>query len=464
MKPSDAEGGIWFSCTTIWKGEHSVKNHFQKIISVGICSILLISALTGCSSQSNVTNLMEDFSQDDNQDTASSDSLSQADKGNEEKDIVLSSANAVTYTDFAVRLFQESLNSEENTLISPLSVINALAMTANGAKGDTLSQMEQLFGTELSSLNGYLSEYSSALPAGEKYKLHMANSIWFRDAEGFLAEESFLQTNQRLYNAGIYKAPFDGSTLKDINQWVAENTDNMIPKILNDIPADAVMYLINALAFDAEWQSPYQSYDIYDDIFTTESNIEKNVSMMHSEENTLLQDINENGDTLALGFLKYYADGKYAFAALLPGEGMDMERYVETLTGEHLNKMLTEATNADIRASLPKFEAEYSIGLKEILQDMGMTTPFDPEKADFSGLGSSPYGNLYISNVIHKTFITVDGQGTKAGAATAVEICCESASIEIVEPIYITLDRPFVYMIIDCEENLPVFIGTVMEP
>ena len=165
-----------------------------------------------------------------------------------------------------------------------------------------------------------------------------------------------------------------------------------------------------------------------------------------------------------MGFLKYYADDKYAFAALLPEEGMDIGEYVKTLSGEHLNKILTETTNADIRASLPKFEAEYSIGMKEILQDMGMTTPFDPEQADFSGIGFSSDGNLYISDVIHKTFIAVDEQGTKAGAATLVEICTESASIDITEPIYITLDRPFVYMIIDCEEKLPIFIGTVMEP
>lgn len=441
-----------------------MKKHFQKMISAGICSTLLISTLAGCGAQSKAANLMDDFSQDYDKDTSSSDILSQTDSENVGKDIILPSANAITYTDFAVRLFQESLNTEENILISPLSVINALAMTANGAKGETLSQMEQLFKADLPSLNEYLSDFNSSLPSEEKYKLHVANSIWLKDKEGFAAEEDFLKTNQRLYKADIYKAPFDASTLKDINHWVAENTDNMIPKILQKISSDAVMYLVNALAFDAEWQTSYESYNISDDVFTTENGIEKSISMMHSKENILLQDINENGDTTAMGFLKYYADDKYAFAALLPEEGMDIREYVKTLSGEHLNKILTETTNADIRASLPKFEAEYSIGMKEILQDMGMTTPFDPEQADFSGIGFSSDGNLYISDVIHKTFIAVDEQGTKAGAATLVEICTESASIDITEPIYITLDRPFVYMIIDCEEKLPIFIGTVMEP
>lgn len=115
-------------------------------------------------------------------------------------------------------------------------------------------------------------------------------------------------------------------------------------------------------------------------------------------------------------------------------------------------------------ASLPKFEAEYSVEMKNVLKSMGMTTAFDSGQADFSGIGFSSDGNLYISDVIHKTFIAVDEQGTKAGAATLVEVCTESASIDIAEPIYITLDRPFLYMIIDCKESLPVFIGTVMEP
>ena len=205
------------------------------MISAGICSTLLISTLAGCGSQSKAANLMDDFSQDYDKDTSSSDILSQTDSENVGKDIILPSANAITYTDFAVRLFQESLNTEENILISPLSVINALAMTANGAKGETLSQMEQLFKADLPSLNEYLSDFNSSLPSEEKYKLYVANSIWLKDKEGFAAEEDFLKTNQRLYKADIYKAPFDASTLKDINHWVAENTDNMIPKILQKI-------------------------------------------------------------------------------------------------------------------------------------------------------------------------------------------------------------------------------------
>lgn len=451
-----------------------MKNYLKRFVTAAICSALLVSALSGCDSQPGANDLMEGISQDNIKDTASSPITDEkpqfsegqisSDRGVLSHDASLPTASIVTYTDFAVRLFQKSLESEKNTLISPLSVINALAMTANGAKGETLSQMEQVFGADISSLNEYLHNYNTSLPSAEKYRLHIANSIWLKDKEGFAVEESFLQANGSMYGADIYKASFDNFTLKEINQWVAEHTDDMIPEILNEIPPDAVMYLINALGFDAEWQTPYKSYEVSDGIFTTESGIEKSVQMMHSEEDVLLQDVNENGETSALGFLKYYADGKYAFAALLPEEHISMKDYVNSLSGEHLSNMLSDTIDADIRASLPKFEAEYSVEMKNVLKSMGMTTAFDSGQADFSGIGFSSDGNLYISDVIHKTFIAVDEQGTKAGAATLVEVCSESASIDIAEPIYITLDRPFLYMIIDCKESLPVFIGTVMEP
>lgn len=436
-----------------------------KVLSAGVCAALTFAALTGCGN-SGARNLMNGVTTGQNQVCTGDSGQLPQDVGNSpapgndlttDKTISLPPADAAICTDFAVRLFQECFRADGNILVSPLSVINALAMTANGARGETLEQMEALFGTDLDSLCSYLYNYNKSLPTDKKYKLHSANSIWVRDNLSFTVQPDFLQANAEWFNADVYMAPFDGSTLKDINKWVSENTDEMIPEILDEIPDAAVMYLINALAFDAEWQSVYKEYQVREGIFTREDGTPQETEMMYSTEYTYLQ------DTQAQGFLKYYNDAKYAFAALLPDEGVSLEDYMASLTGEGLHKLLSNPEGTAVETAMPKFEAEYSTLLNDILENLGMKDAFDSGTADFSGLGSSLDGNLYISRVIHKTYIAVDEKGTKAGAATAVEVNSESAMMGPDEVKTVYLDRPFVYMIIDCEENLPIFIGTVTD-
>ena len=160
---------------------------------------------------------------------------------------------AIALSDFGVRLLKQCYEGDKNTLISPVSVASALAMTANGAKDETLTQMENVLGMESSALNIFLKGYRENLPSGSKYKMNLANAIWFKDRPDFTVKEDFLQRNADYYSAGLYKAPFDNTTKKEINSWVDENTDGMIKEILDKIPEDAVMYLVNALAFDGEW-------------------------------------------------------------------------------------------------------------------------------------------------------------------------------------------------------------------
>lgn len=364
-------------------------------------------------------------------------------------------ADAAAVTDFAVRLFQNTMEEGENTLISPLSVLCALAMTANGAEGETLAQMEEALGLSIDELNAWIHTYMSQLPENKKYKLSLANSIWFTADERFTVEQDFLQTNADYYSADIYKAPFDDSTLKDINAWVKEKTDGMIQDILDEIPKDAVMYLINALAFDAEWQDVYFENQVRDGIFTTEDGTERDVELMHSAESRYLE------DGSATGFIKYYKDGAFAFAALLPNEGVSVADYAASLSGEHLHELLSDPTDTTVITTIPKFETESSVEMGEILKKMGMTDAFDWTCADFSGLGVSTEGNIFIDQVLHKTFISVDERGTKAGAATVV--AGENGSDAPVDIKTVTLDRPFVYMLIDCETDLPFFIGTMMD-
>lgn len=160
--------------------------------------------------------------------------------------------------------------------------------------------------------------------------------------------------------------------------------------------------------------------------------------------------------------MKYYKGGKYAFVALLPSEGVSVSEYIASLDGEKLTEMLENPKYYTVFASIPKFETGYDCEMSKILAEMGMPDAFDSGKADFTGLGASSSGNIFIGRVLHKTFISVAEKGTKAGAVTAVEMKDESCGFEgEVKKVY--LDRPFVYMLVDCENNIPFFIGTMMD-
>jgi serpin B len=274
-----------------------------------------------------------------------------------------------------------------------------------------------------------------------------------------VVEESFLQTNADYYNAGVYEAPFNDSTVKDINCFVDKNTKGMIPEILQEIPSEAVMYLVNALAFEDKWEEEYMARQIRDGVFTKEDGTRQNVDMMWSEENRYYE------NDLCTGFRKYYRSGepnRFAFVALLPKEGVSLQALVNGLDGKHLQEFLAQPEEATVVAAIPEFETEFDVQMGEILEEMGMTDAFDDEKANFSGMGTYAGEDLFISRVLHKTFISVAEQGTRAGAATVVEMAPEAA-MEPEEIKEVILNRPFLYMIWDRETNMPIFMGTFMD-
>ena len=355
------------------------------------------------------------------------------------------------YDNFTAELLKKCFDGKSNTLISPLSVSTALTMTANGANGQTKDEMEKVLGNgiTLDELNKYLSSFNDSLTSGEDFKLKNANSIWFRDQENRLTvEKKFLQTNADYFGAAVYKRAFDNATCEEINNWVSDNTDGMIDNILDNVPDEAIMYLVNAVCFDAEWENIYKESDIADDKFTNSEDKLMNVTMMCSDESTYLE---SDG---CKGFIKEYKGGKYSFAAILP-DG-DIESFVSSLSGEKLGRILGSADTYAVETKLPKFGYEYSSGLNDALSSLGMPTAFDNDNADFSGIGKSTNGNISIGKVIHKTKIEVNEKGTKAGAAALVEM------VDSCAPIYeksVILNRPFMYMILDNETMLPLFAG-----
>lgn len=355
--------------------------------------------------------------------------------------------------DFSLSLFQGLVTKDgENDLVSPLSALLCLAMMANGADGETKAQMEEAFGMDVDTLNRSLYAFTSSLYRADDCKLNLADSIWFRDDEDRLhVNEAFLQTNADWYDAQIYAAPFDHTTLKDINAWCKHYTDGMIEKMLDTIDADTVMYLINALTFDAKWATKYEKGDIADGQFTNYDGTQKAVQMLSSEEKTYL-----SADGIR-GFAKNYAGDKYSIVALLPDEGADIYEYITTLDGAAWLSLWNARKTASVKVKMPEFTCRSNRNLNDTLKAMGMTDMFR-ENADFSRLGHSADGNLYCSEVCQKVFIQVDCNGTKAAAITWGDIKGEAAPME---PLRVVLDRPFVVAIVDNATGLPIFIGAI---
>ena len=353
-------------------------------------------------------------------------------------------------TKFALDLLRESAQPGKNSLVSPYSVSQALGMTANGAAGNTLQEMETVLGGSMDTLNPAF--YTLRTRDTKDAKCVTANSIWMKDSyiQEYPVSKAFLQTNADYYGADAFAAPFDETTLSDINGWVNDKTDQMIPSIIEEIPNDAVMYLVNAVAFDAEWEQPYSTDQ--ESKFTAADGTEQTVKMLCRDDfgRPYYQDEH------AIGFRQDYKGRTYYFAAFLPEEGMTPEAYLDTLTAESLQKMLSNPASGKIYSEIPEFSYDFSIKLKDPLSAMGMPSAFvEGEESDFSRMAEDGEDNLFIKDVFHKTHIEVTKMGTRAGASTAVEMWAESV------PIYIRLNRPFLYMIADSETNLPVFIGIV---
>ena len=410
---------------------------FRKTLITVIVAALLIN-ICGCSSSKNI---MDDVTA---QKVTALENLS---------------GETVIMNDFSVKFLNACHNKGKNTFVSPLSAAYALGLTINGADGETLTQMEKTLGMKRQDLNLYLYSLMQSLNKDigteSNAKFNLANSVWFTDSNRFEIKKDFLQANADYYKSQIYREPFDSSTVKKVNDWVSEQTNGMIKDIVNDsfFSENAIMCLVNALCFEGEWQEIYTENDVKKDTFTNASGKKQKCDFMFSEESSFIEDDN------ATGFIKYYKNSTFAFVAVLPNKGITADEYVSALTGEKLTRLLESRRNATVNTSMPKFEAEYTLNLSDPLKKMGMPLAFDSSHADFSAMGSSSNGNIYIKYAIQKNYISVAEQGTKAGAATV--IYAEDFFALPQEVKYVYLNRPFVYMIIDTVTNVPLFIGTM---
>lgn len=341
----------------------------------------------------------------------------------------------------------------KNPFISPDSILSALSMTAAGARGETLSQMNKAMKTkDNKELADYLLNLHQGLSQSQTVKYKVADSIWTN--QGLITvKEDFIKTNKEKFGAQVYSVPFNDAALASMNDWVAKNTDQMIPFIINQLSPDDRMILLNAICFEGRWAEPYDDSQVKKDSFTLKDGSKKTVKM--------LQGGSQGKYYLELakgrGFIKYYADSRFAFFAFLPPEGESVDTWLAKIDGAGFRKACEHAKERIILSKIPVFSLDYDVSLKKTLTRMGMELAFT-DIADFSGISDQ---RILIDDVIHKTHIELDKNGTKAAAATAVIAKASSAPHPSVAKEEIYLNRPFVYGIMDTGTKTPLFAGVI---
>jgi serpin B len=372
-----------------------------------------------------------------------------------------SSINAAT-TSFSFKLFGELLAREpdKNIFISPTGVFLAVAMALNGAAGETRREIAALLGLgarDLEGANRACAELSRALASrDEGSSLAIANSLWARHDITF--DRNFLQRNRAFYKAAIEALDFgDPNAAGRINAWVREQTQGKIDKIVEQIPADAVLYLINAIYFKGDWASKFDAQATTDGAFHLAGGGQRQLPMMRQEGEFLYY---QERDFQAI--LLPYAGHKRSMLVLLPRPGLPLGDFLPTFDTRRWASLKYACGPRDGTIVLPRFTLEYEANLNEPLKALGMRAAFDGERADFSAMCDIP--NIGIDEVKHKTYLEINEEGTEAAAVTSVRLIVLGAFDDDDEPFRMVVDRPFFCAILDHHSDTILFMGAVVEP
>jgi serine protease inhibitor len=367
-----------------------------------------------------------------------------------EKELVTSSNK------FGLKLFREIVSQEgnKNVFISPLSVAMALGMTYNGANGTTREAMQNTLELQGMSLEDVNKSYRSVIDLlrglDSKVVFQIANSIWYR--QGFEVESTFVDLNRTYFDAVVQGLDFaDPSAVATINDWVSENTNGKIDKIVERIPDLTVMYLIDAIYFKGTWKYKFDPAKTSAQPFYLPDGSTKTCQMMNVKSDqvaTLSTD-----DFFAVD-LKY-GDGDFSMAVFLPSWNVTLDSVEAQFTNENWQAWLEEFQSQELTLYLPKFEIEYDKSLKDVLRAMGMSIAFS-DSADFTGINQR--GNLLITEVEHKTYVKIDEEGTEAAAVTSVGVGYTSA------PSAFVVDRPFLFVIHENHSGTILFMGKIVDP
>lgn len=372
----------------------------------------------------------------------------------DEKEIISSS------NDFSMNIFAR-INKDhetENMFISPFSISTALSMTLNGASGNTQQEMIEtlsLSGLSESQINdAYKSLVDFLLTLDDDVLLEVANSNWYR--EDYTINETFKQVLLDYYEAEVIAADFaDAGLVDDINGWIANNTHDKIKDMLDQVPADAVMYLINAIYFKADWTYQFDKSKTANKAFYQENGTELQVPTMYCKGVNL--QYYDNADYTLYDLP--YGNEQFRFTVVMPhtGEDQSLNTLISELSNSELENALANTSEQTIEVYLPKFKIEFKQTLNDVLISMGMEQAF--ANAQFDRLFEESL-NLQISRVIHQSFLEVNEEGSEAAAATIVEIRETSAG----PPTVANINRPFAFFIREAHSNTILFAGKLVNP
>jgi len=367
---------------------------------------------------------------------------------------------------FAFDLYQALREKDGNLFYSPYSISLALAMTYAGARGETERQMadalhfvlpQERLHPAFNSLDQALASRGEGAQGKDEqgFRLNVVNAIWGQAGFEFLP--AFLDLLAENYGAGLRVLDFASAPEKargTINEWVSEQTEGRIKDLIPQGTLDALTRLVltNAIYFNAAWANPFEEAATHDGPFHLLDGSEVSVPLMKQTEGFGYAE-GEGYQAVELP----YDGGELAMVVLLPREGQ-FEEFEGGLDAGRMEQIIGSLEYRQVRLTMPKFEFESEFGLRDTLAGMGMAQAFS-EQADFSGMTGQR--DLFISEVVHKAFVSVDEKGTEAAAATAV-IMKLTAAVE--EPVEVTMDRPFVFLIRDLETGAILFVGRVVEP
>ena len=362
---------------------------------------------------------------------------------------------------FGFELLKEINNSKkgDNIFISPLSVSMAFGMALNGAKSQTYDEIKSVLGldglTQEEINKNYKSLVQTLSGIDSKVQFKSANSIWCRD--GFNPEQSFLDVNKNYFDALVQSADFNNpATLNLINDWVKQNTNSKIDKILERINPEIVMYLINAIYYKGTWKYQFDKTKTADYPFLVPGTMGLARKMMMQE-----ADLNYYSGSNYLAVDLPYGNDSYKMRIILPNRDVDVASVLQNISQDEFSMISSSMTKQHCVLRMPLFKLEFDIMLNDILQSIGMKKAFMPGLADFTGINRD--GRLYISEVKHKTFVDVNEEGTEAAAVTSIGIGRTSTGGDQGK-IIIDVDRPFIFMIYESNSNTILFMGNIFNP
>ena len=345
-------------------------------------------------------------------------------------------------------------SKEKNYLISPYNIEIALNMLREGALGNTKIELDKVLG------NRKINDIKVSS------KLNIANAVFIKDEYKNDVKKDFINTLREKYQSEVLYDKFETPTV--INNWVKEKTNDMIPKLLDEINKDYVIGLASALALDVEWESPFKCINTKEEDFTKIDNKKMKVEMMHQTyEHAAKYFKNDDLEGIILPYKTDNEKVNLEFVAILPKTNPN--DYINNLTQDKLDSMFTNikeaSSNLHIHLSLPRFTYDYEVeDFIEVLKQMGIKEAFDENLANFKKMIEIKE-NVYVGEAIHKTKIELNEKGTKAAAVTYFGMFKSTGlPSQDFEEIDISFNKPFVYMIREKNTGEILFFGTVFEP